>query len=187
MSEQERRRFFRIDDEVAISFSPFGEEYGGETIDEPHPNLNQEFHQNLEVQIRHAMVEIRGQSPKVAQVLDLLNQKINLLRAYESLGVGEPVLKQANISACGIAFTWHEPLPINQQLMLNLYLQPNHEHIRTEAHVAAAMDNLDPETRQQEPYIVRLDFDNIRTSYQEILIQHVVQRQSYQLRKKLDD
>ena len=91
------------------------------------------------------------------------------------------------MSACGIAFTWHEALPINQQLMLDLYLQPNHELVRTEAHVAAVMDNVSPETRQNEPFILRLDFDNIQTSYQEVLIQHVVQRQSYQLRKKLDE
>ena len=187
MTEAERRRFFRIDDEVAIHFTPMDEGYGGESIDVHPPTLNHEFHLSLEGQIRQAMVEVRSLSPKVAQVLDLLNQKINLLRAVENLGVDQPVLKQANLSACGIAFTWHEALPINQQLMLDLYLQPNHELVRTEAHVAAVMDNVSPETRQNEPFILRLDFDNIQTSYQEVLIQHVVQRQSYQLRKKLDE
>lgn len=187
MTEEERRRFFRIDDEVALHFAPIGEEYGGDNISQDQPILNQEFHVSLEVQIRQAMAEVRAQSPKMALVLDLLNQKINLLRSYESLGIDEPVLKMANLSACGIAFTWTESMPINQQLMLNLYLQPNHELIKTECHVAAVMDNLNPDTRQSEPYIVRLDFDNIHPSYQEVLIQHVVQRQSYQLRKKLDE
>ena len=187
MTEEERRRFFRIDDEVAIHITAIGDEYGGESTDDQHSSLNQEYHASLEVQIRQALVDVRSQSPKVAHVLDLLNQKINLLRSYESIAMDEPILKQANLSACGIAFAWHEAMPINQQLMLDIYLQPNHELVRTEAHVAAIMDNVNPETRPNEPYIVRLDFDNIPSSYQEVLIQHVVQRQSYQIRKKMDE
>lgn len=181
MTEEERRRYFRIEDEVAISFSLLEDE------DNHEDNLNQEFHMSLEVQIRHAMVDIRSQSPKVAQVLDLMNQKINLLRSLEDQGGNTPVLKGANLSACGVAFSWHEALPINQQLMVNLYLQPNHELIRTEAHVAGVAPNQDPETNQDEPHIIRLDFDNIQKNYQELLIQHVVQRQGYQIRKKLDN
>ncbi len=130
--DEERRRYFRIEDEVAISFTLLEDENNGEHED----NLNQEFHMSLEVQIRHAMAEIRSQSPKVAQVLDLMNQKINLLRSLEDKDGSAPILKGANLSACGVAFAWHEPLPINQQLMVNLYLQPNHELIRTQAHVA---------------------------------------------------
>jgi len=34
---------------------------------------------------------------------------------------------------------------------------------------------------------VRLDFDEMHHAFQEVLIQHVVQRQGHQLRKKLDE
>lgn len=180
--EEERRRYFRIDDEVAISFALLEDE-----TEADQESLNQEFHMSLEVQIRHAMVDIRSQNAKVAQVLDLMNQKINLLRSVDNQDGSQPVMKGANLSACGIAFPWHEALPINQQLMVNLYLQPHHELIRTEAHVAAVTANKDPSDATDDPYIVRLDFDNIQKNYEEVLIQHVVQRQGYQLRKKLDD
>ncbi|MFT6153921.1 MAG: c-di-GMP-binding flagellar brake protein YcgR [Crocinitomicaceae bacterium] len=180
--EEERRRYFRIDDEVALSFTLLADEKEGGNED-----LNQEFHMSLEVQIRHAMADLRSQSSKVAYVLDLMNQKINLLRSTEEKDGSAPVLKGANLSACGIAFTWHENLPINQQLMVNLYLQPNHELIRTEAHVAGVAKNEDTNAAQEEFYIVRLDFDNIQKNYQELLIQHVVQRQGHQLRKRLDN
>jgi len=181
--DEERRRYFRIEDEVAISFTLLEGENNGEHED----NLNQEFHISLEVQIRHAMAEIRSQSPKVAQVLDLMNQKINLLRSLEDKDGSAPILKGANLSACGVAFAWHEPLPINQQLMVNLYLQPNHELIRTQAHVAGVTKNKAPNADSENSQIIRLDFDNMQKNYQEVLIQHVVQRQGYQLRKKLDD
>ena len=59
MTEAERRRFFRIDDEVAIHFTPMDEGYGGESIDVHPPTLNHEFHLSLEGQIRQAMVEVQ--------------------------------------------------------------------------------------------------------------------------------
>lgn len=180
--EEERRRYFRIDDEVAISFTLLEDE--SEANQE---SLNEEFHMSLEVQIRHAMADIRSQSPKIAQVLDLMNQKINLLRTADSVDGSSPVLKGANLSACGVAFSWHESLPISQQLMVSMYLQPNHELIRTEAHVAAVTANKEASSSSDDQYVVRLDFDNIQKNYEEVLIQHVVQRQGYQLRKKLDD
>lgn len=180
---EERRRYFRIDDEVAISFSLLEDESDVDAEE----NLNQEFHISLEVQIRHAMGDIRSQTPKIAHVLDLMNQKINLLRSLEDKHESAPVLKGANLSACGVAFAWHEPLPINQQLMVNLYLQPHHELIRTQAHVAGSTKNTDPSALQEDANIIRLDFDNMQKNYEEVLIQHVVQRQGYQLRKKLDD
>jgi len=187
MSADERRRFFRIEDEVAISFTVLEEGYGGETIDHTGGDLNQEFHMSIEVQLRQAIAEVKRKSPKLGNVLDLLNQKINLLRTLDQVSANEPVIKKANLSACGVAFCWPEALPINQQLLLDMYLQPNHEHVKTEAHVAAVEANTDPKTMEQDPYLVRLDFQNINSTYQELLIQHVVQRQSYQLRKKQAD
>lgn len=187
MGGDERRRFFRIEDEVAISFVTLEEGYGGETTDQTSVDLNQEFHMSIEVQLRQAIAEVKRKSPKLGSVLDLLNQKINLLRTLDQVSSHEPVVKKANLSACGVAFCWPEKLPINQQLILDMYLQPNHEHIKTEAHVAAVGANKDPATKAQDPYLVRLDFQNIHPNYQELLIQHVVQRQSYQLRKKQAD
>ena len=186
---QERRRFFRIDDEIAISFHALGEEYGGEDNVDSHEfvGLQQEFHVSLEVQIRQAMVDVRAQYPKLVPLLDLMNQKINLLHASEALVEDAPVLRKANLSACGVAFTWGENLAINQQLMVNLYLQPNHELVRSTAHVAGVDSNPDYPAQSDEPYIVRLDFDDMHNAFQEVLIQHVVQRQGRQLRKKLDD
>jgi hypothetical protein len=183
---EERRRFFRIDDEVAISFHSPDDGYGGDDIAGIN-EMQQEFHVSLEVQIRQAMVDVRAQYPKLAPLLDLMNQKINLLNASESLVEDAPVLRKANLSACGVAFTWGEKMPINQQLIVNIYLQPSHELVRSSAHVAGVDINPDYPAESEEPHIVRLDFDEMHDAYQEVLIQHVVQRQGFQLRKRLDD
>ncbi|MGR6872309.1 hypothetical protein ACU6U9_08385 [Pseudomonas sp. HK3] len=186
---EERRRFFRIDDEVAICFHALDEEYGGDNNVNTNEleDMHQEFHVSLEVQIRQAMVDVRAQYPKLAPLLDLMNQKINLLHASDASAEDSPVLRKANLSACGVAFTWGETLAINQQLMVSIYLQPNHELIRSTAHVAGIDPNPDYPDTSAEPHIVRLDFDDMHNAFQEVLIQHVVQRQGYQLRKKLDD
>ena len=185
LTQEERRRFFRIDDEMAVYFVPITDDQDGESIEAM--DVNQEYHMTLEMKIRQAMVDVRSTSPKVAQVLDLMNQKINLLRASEELLHSEPVLKKVNISACGVAFSWHEDIPLNQKIMLSLYLQPKHELIRTPAHVVGVVVNEDEETAAAEPYLLRIDFEDIHHSLQEVLIQHVVQRQAYHLRKRLDD
>ncbi|WP_396588481.1 hypothetical protein [Bermanella sp. R86510] len=185
MSE-ERRRYFRIDDDVALSFTLIDSDDDVD-LDVVQEDDHQEFHMSLEVQLRHAMVEVRTQHPKLAHVLDLMNQKINLLRTSETFSENQPFFKRANISACGMAFTWHKPLPVNQLLMLNLYLQPHHELVRTVAHVATASPNPSAPPNSNEAYILRLDFQDIHSAYQEILIQHVVQRQGRQLRQKLDE
>ena len=187
MTDEERRRYFRINDEVAMSFSLINEEYGGENNQQDTQDLSQEFHVSLEMQIRQALADVRGQSPKIAHLLDLLNQKMNLQRSNEQASDLEPILKAANISACGISFCWHEKLAINQLVNMSMYLQPRHELIRTEAHVAAVNENSDQATKGSEPYIIHFDFHNIHSAYQELLIQHVVQRQGYQLRKKLNN
>lgn len=185
LTQEERRRFFRIDDEMAVFFIQIEEDVKEHELEAM--GVNQEYHLTLEMKIRQAMVEVRSASPKIAQVLDLMNQKINLLRASEELLHLEPVLKKVNISACGVAFSWHEDIPVKQKIMLSLYLQPNHELIRTPAHVVGVVANEDEETAAEEPYLLRIDFEDINHSLQEVLIQHVVQRQAYQLRKRLDD
>ncbi len=189
MPKQERRRYFRINDEVAVSFTLINDEYGGDCTknsDVDSMDLNQEFYVSLEMQLRHVMVDLRASQPKMAQAIDLINQKVNLLRSDEMTMEFNPVIKTASISACGIAFTWSESFAISQELMLNLYLQPRHELIRTTAHVAAINENNHAPTKQAEPYVIHLDFDDIHSAYQELLIQHIVQRQGSQLRKKLD-
>ncbi len=187
MTDDERRRYFRINDDVAIQFTLLNEGSRGESTDSQVEDLNQEFHTSLEVQMRQAMAEIRSKSPQLAHVLDLLNQKINLLHSDDHKVESNVSIVPVNISACGISFAWHEELKINQELMLDMYLQPKHELVHTEAYVAAVNQNTDPDTRQAEPYIVHLDFVNIHISYQELLIQHIVQRQGHQLRKKLEE
>ena len=181
MTNQERRRYFRVDDEVALTLVALSEDYGGETVDKS-AELNEQVHASLEIQLRQALADVRIKSPDIAHALDLINQKINLIHNHEVASDLTPVVKPVSLSACGIAFTWHESIGVGEQVLLHLFLLPMHHLVKTEAQVVALEPNPDPQS--SEPFILRLDFVGITPMYQEMLIQHVVQRQSVHLRRR---
>lgn len=181
MTNQERRRYFRVDDEVALTLVALSEDYGGETVDKS-AELNEQVHASLEIQLRQALADVRIKSPDIAHALDLINQKINLIHNHEVASDLTPVVKPVSLSACGIAFRWHESIGVGEQVLLHLFLLPMHHLVKTEAQVVALEPNPDPQS--SEPFILRLDFVGITPMYQEMLIQHVVQRQSVHLRRR---
>ncbi|MCP5350982.1 MAG: PilZ domain-containing protein [Oceanospirillaceae bacterium] len=181
MGVQERRRFFRIDDEVGLSvYELSGEGYGGKTIDDSEQQIEHQL--ALERKIRQALAALRPSSPQIAQALELLNQKINLLRHDSDTAGLSYALTKVNLSACGIAFNHEHEYPIGTQLMLNIFLQPQHSLIRVQGYVASVQrgDNAD------EPFYTRVDFVGLHNEHQEQLIQHLVQRQGQLLRQKMD-
>jgi len=182
MTDKERRRYFRVDDEVALTLVKLSEDYGGETVDNGSGELNEQVHASLEIQLRQALADVRVKSPDIAHTLDLINQKINLIHNHEVASHLTPVVKPVSLSACGIAFTWPESIAVGEKVLLHLFLLPMHHLVKTEAQVVAVESN--PDTQSPEPFILRLDFVGITPMYQEMLIQHVVQRQSVHLRRR---
>ena len=181
-SDQERRRFFRVDDEVALTIAPWRDEYGGNNVPHDSPDLQAEYQASLELQLRQAMMDIRAKHPDVAAALDLLNQKINLLHHDQQAERVTPILKPVSLSACGIALTWPVSYAVGERLQLFLFLQPLHQLIQSNAYVIESIEM--PDYSEHDRYLLRLDFENLSAQYQELLIQHVVRRQSVQLRKR---
>lgn len=181
MGTKERRRFFRIDDEVGLSVYEMSDEgYGGKTIDESEQQIEHQL--ALERKIRQSLAALRPSAPQVAQALELLNQKINLLRHDADTAGLSYALTRVNLSACGIAFNHEREYPIGTQLMLNIFLQPQHSLIRVQGYVASVQTGND----LAEPFYTRVDFVGLHNEYQEQLIQHLVQRQGQLLRQKMD-
>ncbi len=182
MNSQERRRYFRVDDEVALTLTPLLEEYGGHDVHDDAQEMQEQVHASLEIQLRQALADVRSKLPDVAHALDLLNQKINLIHNHDAAQQYTPQLKPVSLSACGIAFTWSESFAVGAKLQLHIFLLPMHHLVKTEAQVVGVESN--PDDEEGEPFILRLDFVNMTAMYQEILIQHVVQRQTVHLRRR---
>jgi hypothetical protein len=175
----ERRRFFRINDEAEISFKTITQDeyqaWGNEKKDEGAEKLA-----TLETELSMTLANLKSQQPQLATIFELFNQKINIAmnshpktHGLNDNGELEPI----NLSACGIAFHTDRNIPINEHLLLQLKLMPSNLAIVTTGKV------IDVGLAKGKK-LVRVDFQNIGDSNQDLLIQHLFQVQSRELKKQ---
>jgi c-di-GMP-binding flagellar brake protein YcgR len=188
MSDADRRRFFRINDTIRLSYRVLSDEeiqsQLGCVID---PSDAQTLLANYDKTIKSVLGQLKIEQPLVAEVLAAMNGKIN--RVIDQLDIDSQLVEQiahkireVNISACGVAFNVDEPIDIGKVLLLDLLLQPDDVHIFV--HCAVIMRGLN---EHDGSCYIRVNFSNMSTSDQELLIQHIVRRQGIQLRNAKDD
>lgn len=177
----ERRRFFRIDDEAEISFKTItDEEYNAwenSQRDEKSDKLAK-----LETELSMTLASLKSQQPQLAKICDLLNQKINYSMSLSPTAHGfidNGELKPINLSACGIAFHTDQDIPKDENILLQLKLKPSNISIVTIGKVIG-VGSADGKN------IVRVDFENLGESNQDLLMQHLFQVQSREIKKQRD-
>lgn len=178
----ERRRFFRIDDEAEISFKTITEEeyqaWESGQRDEEGEKLAK-----LEAELSMTLAHLKSQQPQLAKICELLNQKINFVmdsnsKTHGFIDNGE--LKPINLSACGIAFHTDQHIPKDENILLQLKLKPSNVTIVTTGKViGAGLTN--------GKNIVRVDFQDLGGGNQDLLMQHLFQVQSRKLKKQRDN
>jgi len=181
---EERRRYFRLDDEVILDFETI-------THEEAHQwKVKHVQHQSelaeLERDISSILAQLQSQNPAITKVLDLLNRKVNLL--VSPLGnkntdkeISQTEMRtRVNLSACGMAFHSKEPMAENENLRVQMQLKPSNAPVSLIGTVVGveASDNIDA------PYLVRVNFEGLREAEQELLIHHLFQLQSRALRER---
>jgi c-di-GMP-binding flagellar brake protein YcgR len=167
----ERRRYFRINDTVQLSYRVTYPQI----IEGPADNtydLIAEQDRRMEVLI----AEQKHHQPALIELIALLNQKVERLAKANKTADDIFVYRarKINISACGLAFTENYPLAVGAQLQLFLIFENN-----TKMSIEGLL--VDCQEDPEKQYIWRVDFLNLTSKNQEKLIQHVVQRQSTQL------
>lgn len=179
---EERRRFFRIDDEAEISFKTLSDEELSTWQEAQNNNADNDL-AKLETELGISIVQLKSQQPQLGKIFELLNQKINLAMGRDNSTQGfidSGELKSINLSACGIAFHSDEILECNQGILLQMKLKPSNVSIITTGKVISS-DN------SQDQSIVRVDFHELSDSHQDLLMQHLFQVQSRALKKQRDD
>ena len=185
----ERRRYFRINEKVGISYQII-EEDGG--VRQPKKLASDYFELICEKdsEIETLIMELEEENPKVARLMSLLNQKIERVISYaeendEPGETSDVILKEANVSACGIAFITHEKVVKGTRIALDLMLYPEDIQISTKGFIVAC----DPveDSGNVDDFCWRVDFFNMSEHSQETLIQHIVQSQSAQLQSKWNE
>lgn len=177
----ERRRYFRINETVGISYQRIG---NSESHGKKEESLTSEVARIFEQddQIVKLLNELKSDNPLMAQLAVLLNRKIDRIADQQVLRndllkrIAHRV-KEVNISACGMAFMNDEPIGEGERLRLELKLFPAEVTVQTFARIVSC--DLDEESRQ---YYWRMDFYSMSAHSQETLIQHIVRSQSAQLK-----
>jgi hypothetical protein len=179
----ERRRFFRVDDEAEVSFKAISKEeyqaWGNEKLDEEREELAK-----LETELGIALSQLKSQQPQLAKICELLNQKLNLLTNDQPRTKGhiaDSELKAINLSACGIAFQCDENIQANEHILLQLKLRPSNVSIVTTGKVVAS------ESSANGKSIIRVDFQELGENHQDLLMQHLFHVQSRELKRQRSD
>ena len=142
MSE-ERRRYFRIDDSMGIAYRLLGTEESKALTKESKERVGPiDYAANFDNRIHTLLDSCKVQSPIAAELLDLLNKKLNFMVAQMDIDTDlmksvAYTMRQVNVSACGLAFDTEELLKPGQMLQLDIMLHPEELKLMALAKVVA--------------------------------------------------
>ncbi|MES9958026.1 MAG: PilZ domain-containing protein [Sedimenticola sp.] len=189
----ERRRFFRINDTMNISYSPIASEDLPRHMERLDGDLDAEFTimSNLAAvtqQMAGVLHKVEADYPDVASYLKALNRKIDILgRAFliQNTDLSERPANPVNLSASGMAFDTVEALEKGTHLELKLLLLPSFTGILTLAEVVSCSELEEPDGDYR--YNLRVNFNHLRDADRDVLIRHVIRLQTDDLRKQREE
>ncbi len=187
-SADERREYFRIDDSIRVSYTVVDPESVPEDIDERVHNDRFSVMTRLQGISQHLSASfhrIEQRDPDVADYLKALDEKIDLLGqsflAEEKEMLGQPS-RSVNLSAGGLALDVAEQLTLGDRVEIKLLLLPTYTGVLAYGEVVGIEAN--PQSEQDYPFHVRINFTHIRGSDQDALIRHIMRRQGEMLRQR---
>lgn len=185
----ERRRYFRIEDRALIKYRVIG--LDAVERERQFIRLNEIRAANLhaallglDMRLQELIDDIHDDDRPLAQALELLNRKLNLIErvvALEATPRGAPEEREhassdISMSGGGLALRADSPLELHAYLAVDLVLLPSHHPMRALGRV------VDCRRFTAGDYSIAIEFDEIREEDRDLLIQHIVRRQSALLR-----
>lgn len=175
----EKRRFFRINDTVGLTYELLDAQEGQA---KPESSVDLwSLMSDQDEKIERLLGEVASESPKVAELVRALNQKLE--RVLGQLMMDNRLVqrlaghnREVNLSACGVGFVNDRKADPGTRIKLELELLPDKQVVPLQGVVVGC----DPMRRG---YYWRVNFCAVKPAVQELLIQHVVKRQSAQLQR----
>jgi PilZ domain len=191
-TNDERRRFFRIEDFVHLSLTvvPPGE------LDRRLGALQQRVGDSftlmttlggLTQQAAAALRRIEARDPDVADYLKALDKKLELIaRAFlaEEVELADRPARAVNLSAGGMALHSRDTYAQGQVLEIKMLLLPSYTGILSYGTVVECIPWGEGEEDLEYPYRLRVDFSFMRDSDRDALIRHVLLKQAEGLRRR---
>ncbi len=190
--DDERRRFFRIDDSVHMTLRKLS----GEELDNRIASLEQNDENSFSLmnglsaigqQVAASLRRIELKDPDVADYLKALDRKIELIgRAFlaEEADIADQPARAVNLSGGGMAVQSREPMDENAVLEIRMLLLPSYTGILTYGTLVSCRRLPEDEADPGYPYLLRIDFSFMRDSDRDALIRHVLLKQAEWLRHR---
>jgi len=185
----DRRRFFRIQDDVALRFNTVSHEQleaALQQVQNGYPdtiNLASSF-ATISARLHQSLDRVRRELPDVATLLEGLNEKLDMLvqlMAVRDAGLDDHPTHAVTLSASGISFHDDSALPVGALVELKLVLFPQYLCIQCFGEVVHC--NRSDTLGVPRTYDIGVDFTRIRESDRDLLVQHITRKQSAQLRE----
>ncbi len=180
-SAQDRRRFFRLDDQLQMSLRRATEdEQSG--VRARSSDVMVDVDRRLGVLIAAARV----QAPAVAELAELLNRKLD--HVIRTLELNEELAQRAsfreyavNLSACGMALSCGERFEPGEKMVVEILFPPTATRVVLKARAVKVTP------RPDGGYDLKADFAGIGAEDQEFLIQYIMRRQSQLLQQMREE
>jgi hypothetical protein len=184
----ERRHYFRIDDKAYLRVKLLSEEAYQQMMKRGGPEhdgsgLAAQLH-TLTVQLGNVLLTIRKNNPEVAQYLQLLDKKLEIVARQVEGGRGETITPDTRVNLCngGIAY-WNETLVARDtKLEIHLVLFPSYLRIAALGRVAHCEE--DPQAPAPRRFRIGVEFTRIGEAEEDGLARHLIELQSAQLRRQ---
>ncbi|MCW8935947.1 MAG: PilZ domain-containing protein [Gammaproteobacteria bacterium] len=183
INEDERRDFFRIDDEIYLDFEAISEDEYADA-----PNTLKDLHENafslsadfatLNNKTHPLLNNIKQLHPDIGEYLEVLNSKIDSLSQqmlYDNSSFDQDKVNPANLSASGIQFSSSDNFETGQAIKLELVLLPEKIGVLVFGRVVKSSKNH-----------LSVMFEYMRPEDQELMIKHNLNKQMTDLREKKD-
>jgi hypothetical protein len=186
--EDEKRRFFRIEDLVHLSCNVLDERSFNEKIQLLEKGVSEQFLvmsdlSAISSEMSASLRRIESREPEIADYLRSIDRKIDLLgRAImsEEFGVNIDSAVPVNLSASGVGIKTGRAIPENSSVEVRMILLPDHVGVMAYGSVVACEEQDD----ERYPYLVRVDFTHLRDEDRDLLIRHIMRKQGEMLRER---
>ena len=186
----ERREYFRIDDEVALDYRLIGEGEAEQLREKIQSRLLDRFTAASSFtatsrQITHVMHKVQNQSPELARCLQAIDQKLNMIAQLfvsEEMDLHEQSTREVNLSAGGISFRSQQKIRIDSLLELRMVLFPSLVGILTVSR-AVQCERVN-DANLKFPWQISVVYEHLRESDRELLVRHIMSKETQQLRSR---
>lgn len=189
--ERERRRYFRIEEQVILSFREISPKDIPDTTEFKelselpcNPFALASSLELLSQESRTLLRKFERESPDIAECLKVIERKVDLIgRVFVSResDLLECPPQEVNLSASGLSFAIDQTYDPGQVLEIKMVLLPNMVGVVAYGRVIYCRKNT---AAAGQPYRIAVDFIGLSDRDREMLIRQVVRRQSQILRSK---